>query len=183
MVRDFAQERIFPQREALTTHNKDLSLELMREVAELGLTAIEIPERFGGLELDKTTAALVNEALTCGESGDWIVTFSVHVGIGSLPLVYFGNEEQKKKYLPKLASAEWLAAYALTEPGAGSDAMNLQTSAKPTEDGEAFVLKGAKQYIYQRRLGRPVHGLCADPGQRHHGLPRRARHRRPDYRC
>jgi alkylation response protein AidB-like acyl-CoA dehydrogenase len=147
MVRDFARERIYPRREELTTHNKDLSLELMREVAELGMTGIDLPERFGGLELGKTTAALVNEALTRGESGDWIVTFSVHVGIGSLPLVFFGSDEQREKYLPKIASAEWLAAYALTEPGSGSDAMSLQTSATPTEDGEAFILKGAKQYI------------------------------------
>jgi len=147
MVREFARERIYPRRDELATLNKDLTLQLMHEVAELGLTAIDIPERFGGLEQSKTTAALVNEALTTGASADWMVTFSVHVGIGSLPLVYFGTEEQKEKYLPRVASAEMLTAYALTEPGAGSDAMNIQTTARPTEDGEAFVLNGAKQYI------------------------------------
>jgi alkylation response protein AidB-like acyl-CoA dehydrogenase len=147
MVREFARERVLPRREELTSLNKDLSLELMREAAELGLTAIDIPEPFGGLELEKSTAAIVNEALARGESGDWIVTFSVHVGIGTLPIVYFGNEEQKTKFLPKLATAEWIAAYALTEPGAGSDAMNIQTSATPSDDGEAFLLKGVKQYV------------------------------------
>jgi len=147
MVREFAREKIYPRRDELATLNRDLTLELMHEVAELGLTAIDIPERFGGLEQNKTTAALVNEALTTGGSADWMVTFSVHVGIGSLPLVYFGTEEQKAKYLPRVASAETITAYALTEPGAGSDAMNIQTTARPTEDGEAFLLNGAKQYI------------------------------------
>jgi alkylation response protein AidB-like acyl-CoA dehydrogenase len=147
MVREFAREKIFPRRDELATLNKDLTLELMREVAELGLTAIDIPERFGGLEQNKTTSALVNEALTTGASADWMVTFSVHVGIGSLPLVYFGTEAQKERYLPRVASAEMLTAYALTEPGAGSDAMNIQTTARPTEDGEAFILNGTKQYI------------------------------------
>lgn len=147
MVREFARERIFPRRDELATLNKELTLELMHEVAELGLTAIDIPERYGGLEQNKTTAAMVNEALTAGGSADFLITFSCHVGIGSLPVVYFGTEEQKAKYLPKIASAEYIGAYALTEPGAGSDAMNIQTSAKPTEDGTAYELTGTKQYI------------------------------------
>ncbi len=119
----------------------------MREVAQLGLTAIDIPERFGGLDETKTTSAMVNEALTTGGSADWVCTFSAHVGIGTLPIVFFGNEDQKERYLPRLASVELLSAYALTEPDAGSDAMNIQASAKPTDDGEAYLLNGAKQYI------------------------------------
>jgi alkylation response protein AidB-like acyl-CoA dehydrogenase len=147
MVREFAKEKLFPRRDELAELNGELTLELMREVGELGLTAIDIPERFGGLEESKSTSALVNEALTTGGSADWIVTFSAHVGIGTLPIVFFGNESQKERYLPRLASVELLSAYALTEPNAGSDAMNIKTSARPTEDGEAFLLTGTKQYI------------------------------------
>jgi alkylation response protein AidB-like acyl-CoA dehydrogenase len=147
MVREFAKERIHPNREAMQTLNKDLQLQLMREVGELGLTAIDIPERYGGLERDKTTAALVVEALTMSGSADWVVTFSVQTGIGSLAIVYFGTDAQKEKYLPKLGTAEHIGAYALTEPGAGSDAMNVKATAQPIENGEAFVLNGTKQYI------------------------------------
>jgi alkylation response protein AidB-like acyl-CoA dehydrogenase len=144
MVREFAAERIAPRREELSTLNQELTLELMREVGELGLTGIDIPEKFGGLELDKTTSALVVEALTTGGSASWVVTFSCHVGIGTLPIAYFGSEEQKAKYLPKLGSVEWLGAYALTEQDCGSDVANLKTTAKPTEDGEAYLLNGTK---------------------------------------
>jgi alkylation response protein AidB-like acyl-CoA dehydrogenase len=147
MVREFARDRIHPRRDELQTLNKELTFELLREVAELGLTAIDIPERYGGLERDKTTSALVNEALCQGRSADWMVTYSVQVGIGSLAIVYFGTEAQKEKYLPKIASVESLGAYALTEPGAGSDAMNIKTTARLSDDAEFFVLNGAKQYI------------------------------------
>ncbi|MGB3565069.1 MAG: acyl-CoA dehydrogenase family protein [Thermoanaerobaculia bacterium] len=147
MVREFAAERIAPRMEELSTHNKELTLELMREVAELGLTGIDVPEKYGGLELDKTTSGLVVEALTTGGSASWVVTFSCHVGIGTVPIVYFGSEEQKAKYLPKLASAEWLGAYALTEQDSGSDVAELKTTARPTEDGEAYLLNGTKLWI------------------------------------
>ena len=147
MARDFARERLAPQKEALAVLNKELTLQLMHEAGELGMTAIDIPEKYGGLELDKTTSALVGEALTTGGTASWVVTFSCHVGIGTLPITYFGNEQQKVKYLPKLASAEYLSAYALTEPGAGSDAMNQKATAVPTPDGAAFILNGDKQYI------------------------------------
>ncbi|TNF73145.1 MAG: hypothetical protein EP299_08715 [Acidobacteria bacterium] len=147
MVRDFAAERIAPSRDDLSTHNQELTMELMREVGELGLTGIDVPEKFGGLELDKTTSALVVEALTTGGSASWVVTFSCHVGIGTLPIVYFGSEDQKAKYLPKLASVEYLGAYALTEQECGSDVVDLKTTATPTEDGEAFLLNGTKLWI------------------------------------
>ncbi len=147
MVREFARERIAPLKEELADHNGELTLELMREVGELGLTGIDIPEAYGGLGLDKTTSALVVEALGLGGSASWVVTFSCHVGIGTLPLVFFGDEGQKERYLPKLASVEYLGAYALTEPGAGSDIAALATKARLADDGEAFVLNGEKQYI------------------------------------
>jgi alkylation response protein AidB-like acyl-CoA dehydrogenase len=147
MVREFAHERISPQREELAEHNGELTLELMREVAELGLTGVDIPEKYGGAGLDKTTSALVVEALALGGSASWVVTFSCHVGIGTLPIVFFGDERQKERYLPKLASVEYLGAYALTEPGAGSDISGLATKARLADDGEAFILNGEKQYI------------------------------------
>ncbi len=147
MVREFALERIAPQREELAAHNGELTLELMREVAELGLTGVDIPEQYGGAGLDKTTSALVVEALALGGSASWVVTFSCHVGIGTLPVVFFGDQRQKERYLPKLASVEYLGAYALTEPGAGSDISGLATKARLADDGEAFLLSGEKQYI------------------------------------
>ncbi len=147
MVQAFARDRIAPRTAELATHNRELTLELMREVGELGLTAIDIPEAYGGMELDKTTSALVVEALTLGGSASWVVTFSGHVGIGTLPIVFYGDERQKRTYLPKLGSVEYLASYALSEPGAGSDVNKLATKARLADDGEAFVLNGEKQYI------------------------------------
>ena len=147
MVREFGAERIYEVKDDLATPNGELTMELMREVGELGLTSIDIPEEYGGMELDKATSALVVEALTMGGSASWVVTFSCHVGIGTLPIVYTGTDDQKKRYLPKLGSAEWLGAYALTEPDSGSDAAALKTTAKPTEDGKSFVLNGTKMWI------------------------------------
>jgi alkylation response protein AidB-like acyl-CoA dehydrogenase len=146
-VKQFAKEKILSNNEMLSELNKDLTLEMMREAGALGLTAIDIPEQYGGLALDKTTSALVVEALTTGQCASFAVTFSVHVCIGTLPIVFFGSEAQKEKYLPKLATAEWLGAYALTEPEAGSDALNIKTSAYLAEDGKAYVLNGTKQYV------------------------------------
>lgn len=147
MVREFAVERIAPQLEELATHNEDLTRSLLREVGELGLTGIDIPERYGGMGLDKTTSALVVEALTMSGASSWIVTFSGHTGIGTLPLVFFGNEEQKKKYLPKLATVESLSAYSLSEAEAGSDALSLGATARLSEDGTEYVLNGSKIYV------------------------------------
>jgi alkylation response protein AidB-like acyl-CoA dehydrogenase len=147
MVRDFALERIRPEHEALETHNEELSRKLLREVGELGLTGVDVPERYGGMELDKTTSAMVVEALTLCNSASWIVTFSAHVGIGTLPLVFFGTEEQKQKYLPRLASGELLAAYSLTEAESGSDALHPKATAVLSEDGSSYLLNGTKIWV------------------------------------
>ncbi|MDH3253709.1 MAG: acyl-CoA dehydrogenase family protein, partial [Acidobacteriota bacterium] len=147
MVREFAIERMQPHCDELEVHNQELSRQLLREVAELGLTAVDIPERYGGLELDKTTSAMVVESLTLSGSASWIVTFSAHVGIGTLPIVFFGSEEQKEKYLPKLGSAEHLGAYSLTEADAGSDALSLKATAVLSEDGESYLLNGSKIWV------------------------------------
>ncbi len=146
-VRELARDRIRPLREEFETHNRELTRELLATVAELGLTGVDVPERFGGVELDKTTSALVVEALATSGAASWVVTFSAHVGIGSLPIVFFGSEEQKRKYLPLLASSEYLGAYCLTEAQAGSDALAVESTATLTDDGEGFVLNGSKMYV------------------------------------
>ncbi len=118
---------------------------LFRQAGELGLLAMEAPEAYGGLGLGKTSACLVEEQL--GRQGGFAVTCGAHTGIGTLPLLYFGTEAQKASYLPKLASGEWMAAYALSEAGAGSDALSLRTKATLTPDGRHYLLNGTKMWI------------------------------------
>jgi len=118
---------------------------LLKKSGELGLLGISIPEEYEGFGQNFTTSMLSAEVLGGGYS--FSVAYSAHTGIGSLPIVYYGNEEQKQKYLPKLASGEYTAAFALTEPGAGSDANAGSTKAVPTEDGKHYVLNGQKMWI------------------------------------
>jgi alkylation response protein AidB-like acyl-CoA dehydrogenase len=106
---------------------------------------VDIAESYGGTGLDKTTSLLLAEAMSL--LGSWSVTSSAHTGIGTLPIVWFGNAAQKAKYLPKLASGEWVAAYALTEQGSGSDARGAKTKAVKSADGKHYVLNGSKLYI------------------------------------
>lgn len=122
-----------------------LVVQLTREAAELGLASLEIPEEYEGLGLDLTTSLAVSESLFGNAS--FAVTLGAHAGIGTLPIVYFGNEEQKQKYLPRLATAELFSCYALTEPGNGSDALNGRSTAVRSEDGTHFLLTGQKQFI------------------------------------
>ena len=124
------------------------SREVAKKAGELGLLMIDIPEEYGGLELDLLTSMLCAEVMSSYAS--WNVTFGAHTGIGTLPLLYFGNEEQRKRYLPKLATGEMLAAYALTEPTSGSDALNVRTKAVLVtgDDGkEYWKLNGTKMWI------------------------------------
>lgn len=144
---DFAINGIYPQRDKIEEFNKELSLQLMRRSGEIGLLGADVPEQYGGVAQDKVTSALLVEKITNGGSESFTVTFSAHTGIGTLPIVYFGTEEQKSKYLPKLASGEWLSAYALTEPNSGSDALSIRTSAKLSEDKKYYILNGNKQFI------------------------------------
>jgi alkylation response protein AidB-like acyl-CoA dehydrogenase len=113
-------------------------LSLIREIGELGLLGVNIPEEYGGMDLDKITSAIVAESLMAGSSASFIVTWSVQTGIGSLPIVWFGTPEQKEKYLPKLVTGEWIGAYGLTEPSAGSDALSGKTSAVLSDDGNTI---------------------------------------------
>jgi len=142
-AREYVEGEILPNDGAIDKLDLELSKELLRKAGEIGLLSLEIPEQYEGMDLDKITGLLVLEEL--GRQASFSVSYGAHTGIGTLPIVYFGNDEQKAKYLPKLGSGEWLAAYALTEPGAGSDAMNSKTVA--TLDGEEWVLNGSKMWI------------------------------------
>lgn len=142
---EFAENRIATQIAEIEAKNFEVSRALMREAGELGLLGVDIPEEYGGVELDKITSAIVADHIAI--SGSFSVTFSAHTGIGTLPIVWYGTPEQKRRYLPKLASGEWLAAYALSEASAGSDAMNIRTFAKLTADGKHYLLNGEKMWI------------------------------------
>jgi alkylation response protein AidB-like acyl-CoA dehydrogenase len=140
----FAQE-VKPNLEAIRHQEPGVAARLLRKSAELGLTAISIPEKFGGLELDLASALVAAEHL--GRDGSYAGWHGAHTGIGTLPILYFGTEEQKQKYLPKLARVELIAAYALTEPQAGSDALAARTRADLSPDGKHYLLNGQKMWI------------------------------------
>lgn len=144
---EFAQKTIFPLREKLESHSKEASLEVFRQMGELGFLGVDTPEEFGGLGLDKTTACIVCDILSYGGSVSIMVTQAAHTGIASLPIIWYGSKFQKEKYLPKLASGEWMGCYALTEPAAGSDALSGQMKAKLSPDGKHYLLSGQKIYI------------------------------------
>ncbi|MFN4071304.1 MAG: acyl-CoA dehydrogenase family protein [Thermus caldifontis] len=144
-TRTFVEREVLPLLERMEHGELSLNVPLMRKAGELGLLGIEVPEEYGGLDLPKVISTVVAEELS--GSGGFSVTYGAHTSIGTLPLVYFGTEEQKRKYLPKLASGEWIAAYCLTEPGSGSDALSAKTRATLSEDGKYYILNGVKQWI------------------------------------
>ncbi|MFL6518365.1 MAG: acyl-CoA dehydrogenase family protein, partial [Bacillus sp. (in: firmicutes)] len=133
------------QLEYLENHEFDRTVKLLKKAGELGLLAADIPEEYEGLALDKITSSLLTEKMAGGAG--FSLSHGAHVGIGSLPIVLFGNEDQKRRYLPYLASGEKLAAYALTEPGSGSDALGARTTAKLNAAGTHYILNGEKQWI------------------------------------
>jgi alkylation response protein AidB-like acyl-CoA dehydrogenase len=142
---DFVEKEVAPVVDKLEEKDHDLVLELLRKAGELGLLGTDIQEENGGLGLDKVSTTIVAEVM--GPAGSFSVVYSAHTGIGTLPIVYFGNEEQKAKYLPKLASGEWCGAYCLTEAGSGSDALNARTKAVLSDDGKYYILNGEKMFI------------------------------------
>lgn len=142
---DFVVEQVVPELEHIENHEFDRSVRLLKDAGELGLLGADVPEEYGGIGLDKISSSLITEKFSL--SGSFSLSHGAHVGIGSLPIVFFGNEEQKQKYLPGLASGELLAAYALTEPSAGSDALSAKATAKLNEAGTHYVLNGEKQWI------------------------------------
>lgn len=144
-VDQFWANEVEPNLDAIRQHKPGLALSILRKSAELGLAAIAIPEEFGGMEMDLASVMIASEHLARdGSYGSW---HSAHTGIGTLPVLFFGTAEQKRRYLPRLATAELLAAYALTEPLAGSDALAVRTRADLTADGKDYVLNGQKMWI------------------------------------
>ncbi len=141
----FVENEIFPYLEEIENQNFDRVVQGMRKCGELGLLMMDAPEADGGLELDKASSMLVAEKISA--SGSFSVAYAAHTGIGTLPLIYYGTEEQKEKYLEKIISGQWCSAYCLTEPGSGSDALGAQASAVMSEDGTHYVLNGTKQFI------------------------------------
>ncbi|MBS4195250.1 acyl-CoA dehydrogenase family protein [Lederbergia citri] len=142
---EFVVNEVLPIVDKLENQEFEHSVDLLKQAGELGLLGADVPEEYGGLGLDKVSSSLISEAMS--RAGGFSISHGAHVGIGSLPIVLFGNEEQKQKYLPALATGEKLAAYALTEPGSGSDALGAKTNAKLNEAGTHYILNGEKQWI------------------------------------
>jgi alkylation response protein AidB-like acyl-CoA dehydrogenase len=142
---EFMQKEVLPVVERLYQHDWGLTRQLLKKASELDLLRLEIPPAYGGLGLDLISAALVGEQIAVNPSFGG--SLGAHTSIGTLPLVYFGTEEQKARYLPRLASGELIGAYALTEPQSGSDALAARTTATLTADGRHYVLNGQKMWI------------------------------------
>src|SRR5437667_840579 len=140
----FIKREVLPKVDAIDHQEPGVMPSLVKQAGEQGLLMIDVPEEYGGADLGLLTSALVGSEL---REASFSVAFGAHTTIGTLPIVFYGNEEQKRKYLPKLATGEWIAAYALTEPGVGSDAMGLTTRAELSEDGKYYILNGTKQWI------------------------------------
>jgi alkylation response protein AidB-like acyl-CoA dehydrogenase len=144
-VDDFWARDVEPRLEAIRRQEPGVALEVLRKSAELGLTGVTIPEEFWGMGMDLSSAMVVAEHLA--RDGSYAVCHEVHTGIGTLPILYFGTEEQKRRYLPKLAAAELVAAYALSEAQSGSDALAVRTRADLSPDGNHYILNGQKMWI------------------------------------
>ncbi|SES16999.1 acyl-CoA dehydrogenase family protein [Psychrobacillus sp. OK032] len=142
---DYVTNEVLPVVEKLEHHEFEHSVRLLKSAGDLGLLAADIPEEYGGIALDKISSALIAEKLSV--AGGFSITHGAHVGIGTLPIVLFGNEEQKQKHLPNSASGDKIFAYALTEPGSGSDALGAKTTAKLNAEGTHYILNGEKQWI------------------------------------
>src|SRR6478736_2816739 len=142
---EFAINEIVPNIEKMEHKDFSITRELIKKAGELGLSSVEIPEAYGGLEMDKVTAAVIADHIA--KYAGFATTWGGHTGIGTLPIVYFGTEEQKKKYLPRLASGEIVGAYALSESTSGSDALNCRTRAALSSDGKHYLLNGEKMWI------------------------------------
>ncbi len=145
MAADFIEHEIDPLRPRIEKQEPGLTPSLLKKAGELGLLGAHMPAEFGGLELDTNTNTLLAEVL--GPSGSFATSLAAHTGIGMLPILYFGTEEQKKRYLPGLISGDIKAAYCLTEPGSGSDALAAKTRADLASDGQAYLLNGQKMWI------------------------------------
>src|SRR2546425_12542867 len=144
-TRQFVDAEVVPRIAELENKDWKLARELIKQAADLGLIGANIPEEYGGLGLDQTSGALVGENI--GRSASFATTLGAESGIGLLPIIYFGTEEAKQKYLAKVASGEIITAYALTESGSGSDAMAAKATARLSADGKEYILNGEKMFI------------------------------------
>jgi butyryl-CoA dehydrogenase len=142
---EFAVNEILPNVEKIEHKDFSVTRDLLRKAGELGLSGVEVPEAYGGLEMDKVTAAVIADHIA--KYAGFATTWGGHTGIGTLPIVYFGTEDQKNKYLPRLAAGEIVGAYALSEASSGSDAMNCRTKAMLSPDGKHYILNGEKMWI------------------------------------
>ncbi len=142
---DFLASEVWPNLDRIDAQEEGLTVSLLDKAAELGLLGLNVPEEYGGFEKDFVTGMLATEVLGAGHS--FAVSISAHTGIGTLPILYYGNEAQKQKYIPKLASGEWKACYCLTEPNSGSDANSGKTKAVLSADGKHYILNGQKMWI------------------------------------
>src|SRR5437762_9089863 len=144
-TRQFVDNEVIPRIDELEKHDWQLARELVKKAADLGLIAANIPEEYGGLGLDQTSSALVGENV--GRSASFATTLGAESGIGLLPIIYFGTEAAKQKYLPRIATGELITAYALTEAGSGSVAMAAKATARLSNDGKEYILNGEKMWI------------------------------------
>ncbi len=142
---DFLSREVWPNLDRIDQQEEGLMESLLDKAAELGLLGLNVPEQYGGFEKDFVTGMLATECIGGGHS--FAVALAAHTGIGTLPILYYGNEQQKSKYLPKLTSGEWKASYCLTEPSAGSDANSGKTRATLSADGKHYILNGQKMWI------------------------------------
>ena len=145
MCRQFVKTEVFPVLERIDKLEQGLMRSLLNKAGEQGLLSTAIPEEYSGLAKDFVTSTIINEGL--GDAFSFSVAISAHTGIGTLPILYFGTKEQKQKYLPKLASGEYIGAYGLTEPSSGSDALGAKTTARLSDDGKFYLLNGQKCWI------------------------------------
>ena len=142
---DFVEQKVVPLLDRIDTQEEGLMVRLINEAGELGILGVSVPEEYGGFGKDFTTAMLISEKT--GPGASFSVAAMAHTGIGTLPILYYGNTEQKNKYIPKLATGEWKGAYCLTEPGAGSDANSGKTRATLSADGKHYMINGQKMWI------------------------------------
>src|SRR6202166_3111152 len=142
---EFAVNEILPQSEKIEHKDYAISRDLLKKAGDLGLSGVEVPEAYGGLDMDKVTAAIIADHMA--KYAGFATTWGAHSGIGMLPIVYFGTEEQKKKYLPRLAAGETVGAYCLSEATSGSDALNCRARAELSQDGKHYILNSEKMWI------------------------------------
>ncbi len=145
MAAQFILSEVYPHLQRIETLEPGLMPSLLQKAGDLGLLGASVPEQYGGLGKDLVTSAIINENF--GKGFSFCVAFTSHTGIGSMPILYFGTEEQRNKYMPKLAIGEWTGAYGLSEPNSGSDALGAKTTATLSRDGKSYLLNGQKVWI------------------------------------